>query len=187
MAKAVNVVFPSGRELLGAYWGLLANGGLVLSEGQNLHEGDNVALEVLIESSQQRYNLSGQVVRRPSAQGGERVVIAFDPGEPQDLLLSAAWAETDNVPARRHRRFPVEADVTLMGVGQEVNGRLVNLSLGGCCVRASGGGPKVGEEVRVVGKGGDLTGVVRWVRGSCRGVEFRTDPGSVETFVKKLI
>ena len=144
--KSIRVSFPTGRELLNAYWGLLANGGLVLSEphGRGLREGDAVSLDVVIESSQQQYQLAGHVVRRPPSAGGsrERVVIAFSPGEPHDLLLSAAWAETENVPARRQRRFPIDANVKFRGAqAEERSGRLVNLSYGGCCLRGPGESP----------------------------------------------
>ena len=37
-------------------------------EPQDLQEGDSVALEVTIESSQKRYKLNGQVVSRPPSE-----------------------------------------------------------------------------------------------------------------------
>ena len=65
-------------------------------------------------------------------------IIAFDPGEPHDLLLSAAWAETENVPARRQRRFPLDVNIGIRSPsGTEGSGRLVNLSFGGCCLRVT--------------------------------------------------
>jgi PilZ domain len=197
--KAIRVTFPSGRELLNAYWGLLANGGLVLQEhhaqGRGLHEGDAVQLEVVIESSQQEYKLAGHVVRRPPAQSGgrERVVIAFSPGEPHDLLLSAAWAETENVPARRQRRFPIEANVKFRSpTAEERAARLVNLSYGGCCVRIQGEGHHppvaVGDPVYLVGDGMEVSGVVRWSRAGCRGIEFNgVDSEVVEKFVRTFL
>jgi hypothetical protein len=137
--KAITVSFPSGRDVLRAYWGLLANGGLVIPNGHGLSVGESVHLTVTIESSRQNYRLRGQVVRRPEIPAApERAVIEFHPGEPHDLLLSAAWAETDNVPARKHRRMPVNTEVTVRVDGRVLRGRMLNLSLGGCCVTAPG-------------------------------------------------
>jgi len=195
--KPVHVSFPSGRELLNAYWGLLANGGLVLYEHQavGLSEGDKVALEVAIESSQKTYRLHGRVVRRPpqDASGRDRVVIAFDKGEPHDLLLSAAWAETENVPARRERRFPLDVDVRFRGgAGDEHRARLVNLSFSGCCLRVprtlEANRVGVGEELLLLSDSDSLGGVVRWSSGHCRGVEFSSDDeAAVKSFLKQYL
>jgi Tfp pilus assembly protein PilZ len=195
--KPVQVTFPSGRELLNAYWGLLANGGLVLYEHQalGLSEGDKVALEVQIESSDKSYRLHGRVVRRPpqDASGRERVVIAFDKGEPHDLLLSAAWAETENVPARRERRFPLDVDVRFRGrAGDEHRARLVNLSFSGCCLRVARSleptRVSVGEELSLLSDDAALEGVVRWSNGHCRGIEFAAgDEAAVKSFLKQYL
>jgi Tfp pilus assembly protein PilZ len=193
--KPVHVSFPSGRELLNAYWGLLANGGLVLYEPHGLSEGDRIALEVSILSAQKTYRLHGRVVRRPpqDASGRDRVVIAFDKGEPHDLLLSAAWAETENVPARRERRFPLDVDIRFKGAGGgELRGRLVNLSFSGCCLRVTRSGESgevdVGEPLRLLSEDNELEGVVRWSNGSCRGIEFSTqDEGAVKLFLKQYL
>jgi hypothetical protein len=194
--KSLNVTFPSARELLSSYWGLLANGGLVLPSRQGLREGDRVDIDVTIESSGQRCALKGHVVRRaphdPSA--SDRVVIAFDPGEPQDMLLSAAWAEIENVPARRQRRFPLDVDIRFAAApdGSELSGRLVNLSLGGCCLRVprSQDGKKVpvGAPLTLISSKSKLVGIVKWSDGSCRGIEFEgTEPAQVESFVRQFI
>jgi Tfp pilus assembly protein PilZ len=195
--KPVHVSFPSGRELLNAYWGLLANGGLVLYEHQvhGLSEGDKVELEVSIESSAKSYRLQGRVVRRPpqDASARDRVVIAFDKGEPHDLLLSAAWAETENVPARRERRFPLDVDVRFRArAGGEHRARLVNLSFSGCCLRVSrnvdGLRVEVGEALQLLSDDNALEGVVRWSNGSCRGIEFSGgDEAAVKSFLKQYL
>jgi hypothetical protein len=195
-AKSLRVSFPTARDLLNAYWGLLANGGLVLpSPPYGLTQGDPVALDVTIESSAMRCQLSGHVVRHPGITEGavtERIVIAFDPGEPQDVLLDAAWAEIDNVPARRERRFPLDVDIRFAAGAGELSGRLVNLSLGGCCLRVprsqDASRVRVGEPLTLIGSQSNLSGVVKWVDGSCRGVEFSNDErDSVETFVRQFI
>jgi Tfp pilus assembly protein PilZ len=197
--KTLSVSFPSARELLNAYWGLLANGGLVLPSRQGLREGDKVDIEVTIETSGQRCHLKGQVVRRPPHDPGapDRVVIAFDPGEPQDMLLSAAWAEIENVPARRQRRFPLDVDIRFASTtdGSELSGRLVNLSLGGCCLRVpraqDGKKVQVGAPLTLISPSpskSTLAGVVKWSDGSCRGIEFEgTEPAMVESFVRQFI
>lgn len=203
--KAVAVSFGSGRDVLNAYWGFLSNGGLVIPDDSGLREGDNISLEVTIESSQQRYKLAGQVVRRPEAPVRDRhAVIAFAPGEPHDLLLSAAWAETDNVPARRHRRFPVDAVIHYRGpkgVEGDLKGRILNLSYGGCCLR-TGSASRVsdtlpphrrinaGDTLVLVGKGGiEVKSLVRWVRASDVGIEFELDDDRkrVEEFVHQFL
>jgi Tfp pilus assembly protein PilZ len=188
--KQVTVTFPNGRDLLSSYWGLLANGGLVLPEAQGLHEGDQVKLDVAIASTDRTYSLRGRVVRTPphAADTMGTVVIAFDPGEPHDLLLSAAWAETENVPPRRERRFPLDVDIRFHPPGEgEHAGRLVNVSLGGCCLRVgkTAESAKVGENLTIISPRSKLSGVVRWAEGSCRGIEFQD--GDVEHFVKQLL
>ncbi len=194
--KSVQITFPNGRELLGCYWGLLANGGLVLPEPQALREGDHVSLEVIFASTDRRYKLRGRVVHKPAHADNApgTVVIAFDPGEPHDLLLSAAWAETENVPPRRARRFPLDVDVRFHPKASEaeLSGRLVNVSLGGCCLRMARGSEQiavpVGENLTLERDGSKLTGVVRWSEGSCRGIEFDGgDEAHVEQFVKQFL
>jgi hypothetical protein len=189
-AKEIEITFPTGRDVLNAYWGFLSNGGLVLPSDLGLPEGEAVILSVTIASQTERYRLTGQVVRRPVfPTTGERTVVAFDPGEPHDMLLSAAWAETDNTPVRRHRRFPVEASVRFrMGEG-EAAGRLLNLSFGGCCVRApASAGPEadIGEPIVICGEDVAIHGVVRWRRAAELGVEF-DNPDGLEDKVKRLV
>lgn len=193
--KEVRVSFSTGKDVLNAYWGFLSNGGLVIRDDHGLREGESVALEVHIESSKQRYRLNGQVVRRPERPvERDRAVIAFHPGEPHDLLLSAAWAETDNVPARRHRRFPIEALIRfrdISGKEHEHKGRLLNLSFGGCCLRsADRRSVGVGDRLVLLGEGIEVPGVVRWSRAEDMGIEFTdesTNAVGVERFVRMFL
>jgi PilZ domain len=198
--KSLKVAFPTARDLLNAYWGLLANGGLVLpSPPYGLQQGDRVALEVTIESAAMTCALDGQIVRHPGTASGlsdDRIVIAFEPGEPQDVLLDAAWAEIDNVPARRERRFALDVDIHFAPAddtgGAALSARLVNLSLGGCCLRVprSNDGPKVrvGEPLKLISPNSQVVGVVKWSDGSCRGIEFQTPAtDDVESFVRQFI
>jgi Tfp pilus assembly protein PilZ len=193
--KTLTVSFPTARELLNAYWGLLANGGLILPSQKGLHEGDRVHVDVAIVSSGERCQLKGQVVRRPTGDEAtsDRVVIAFDPGEPQDMLLSAAWAEIENVPARRQRRFPLNVDIRFTAPDDsERSGRLVNMSLGGCCLRVprthDATKVQVGAPLTLISAERQIAGVVKWSDGSCRGIEFEgTEPEAVESFIRQFL
>jgi Tfp pilus assembly protein PilZ len=196
--KAIAITFSSGKDVLNAYWGFLSNGGLVIDDGRDLHEGDPVALEVTIESQKKRYQLRGQVVRRPGWESdrSDRVVIEFHPGEPHDLLLSAAWAETDNVPARRHRRYPVDRTVRYSAADRsDATARLLNISMGGCCMtlgddNVSGVNPRhplaAGARVTLAWDGLEATGQIRWSRAADVGVEFEPGAG-VEQFVRRFL
>lgn len=190
--KSLKVSFPTARELLNSYWGLLASGGLVVNAEHGLEAGDPVIVDIAIESSGSRCQLRGQVVQ-PASEMARRVVIAFNRGEPQDRLLDAAWAEIDNVPARRERRFPLDADVQFThesGAGA-IAGRLVNVSSGGCCLRVprahEGHRLRVGAPLTLFRAGCQLNGVVKWSDGSCRGIEFGSvDPAVVESFIRQF-
>jgi Tfp pilus assembly protein PilZ len=190
--KQIAVTFSTGKDVLNAYWGFLSNGGLIIRDEQGLREGEAVSLEVTIESSQQRYKLNGQVVRRPERPvQKDKAIIAFHPGEPHDLLLSAAWAETDNVPARKHRRFPLDAMIRFRddgGAEHEFRGRLLNLSFGGCCLRSPDRRTVgVGDRIVLLGDGVELPGVVRWSRAEDLGIEFMEETTRVEQFVRTFI
>jgi Tfp pilus assembly protein PilZ len=204
--KLVAVTFASGRDVLNAYWGFLSNGGLVIRDPQGLREGDQVTLDVSIESVQQSYRLSGHVVRRPpDAPSPDHAVIAFDPGEPHDLLLSAAWADTDKVPARKHRRVPAHAQIRLAwprfaegsmidlakdAIAESADGRLVNLSRGGCCIRVRATvAPSVGagDRVAVVIDGIEVAGAVRWAQSADFGVEFDPADARVDELIRKYL
>lgn len=175
--KSISVSFASGRDVLNAYWGFLAHGGLVI-RNSDLHEGDPIALDVTIGSSAKHYLLRGHVVRS----AGEAVV-EFHPGEPHDLLLSAAWAETDNVPARQHPRFGTDRAVVVEPVEEPVEGlarsegRILNVSAGGVCVHLlrPHGTFQPGADVRLSCEGMSCRGRVRWSRASDVGIEFDSD------------
>ena len=179
--KDFKVRFGTGVEVLNAYWGYLSDGGLIIEDRSELDVGDMVALDVHIESSRTNYALAGKVVRRESASG--QAVIAFDPGQPHDLLLSEALAETDNVPARRHRRYRIELAATLKRPDADPRrATLVNISREGCCVRLGepdGGSFGVGASLEI--EAGELvaTGTVVWQRGIERGIRFSADSGDV--------
>lgn len=187
--RSLAVRFGTAADVLDSYWGFLANGGLVLHEDHGLKEGEPVHLEVTIESSRTSVRLSGQVMR--PATGAKRAVIAFDPGQPQDQLLTAAWSEVENVPARRHRRFPLEGGVRLLDqAGREIleaRGKVVNLSSGGLCLRTNAPLKIVlADRVTLAAEGGSVAAVVRWVSGTEIGLEFAGSADENERFARSL-
>src|ERR1700761_4157084 len=114
--RSIQVQFASGREVLNSYWGFLRNGGLVLAEPWDLTEGDSVVLDVRIKSLKRSYKLAARVVKR--APDGQRSFVAFEAGQEQDVMLNAAWADSHEVPQRKHRRYPSENSVLYAGNGE---------------------------------------------------------------------
>jgi hypothetical protein len=167
----LQIRFGNGREVLNAYWGYLSDGGLVVLD-HGVDVGQTVALEVHVESTRTRYALVGTVVRR---EAGGSMVIRFNPGEPHDMLLTEALAETDNVPARRHRRYRLErpgriaADAPIAGAC-----RILDVSEEGCCVEvtAETAALEVGTRLTVMWDGIKVVGKVVWSRHTERGVAF---------------
>jgi len=182
--KDLEVRFETGREVLNAYWGYLSDGGLIIPDraGQ-LAVGDPVSLSVLIESSRSKYLLSGKVVRRDVAAG--RAVIAFSPGQPQDMLLTQALADAEQVPARRARRFRVSLDARVLDAGngaEQVEAQLVDLSEFGCCFRlhdAAQGKLPVGTPIEIAAQDFAVGGRVVWTRHTERGVAFVVQEAAV--------
>jgi hypothetical protein len=167
--KQVTVKFGSGQEVLSAYWGFLSDGGLVIPDQEDLNEGQLVRLRIRIDSSGADYDLGGRVVRRHSAD--HQVIVAFDHGEPHDMLLTAALSETDDVPARRFQRYAVSVPVE---VG-DAQAQLVDVSAGGCCLRLPAPQAEalpVGADVMVSTQEFEARGTVVWVHGLDRGVSF---------------
>jgi hypothetical protein len=176
VVKAVEVRFASGKDVLGAYWGYLADGGLVIPDEGGLAVGDAVSLSVAITSASASYALAGRVVRRDAA--ARRAVIAFAPGQPHDMLLTQALADADNVPARRARRFRVELEVTVRdrsNGADEEPARLLDVSELGCCMQlplANDGHMAIGTPVEIAAEPFRVAGRVVWTRRDERGIAF---------------
>lgn len=181
--RSVQVQFPSGREVLSSYWGFLDSGGLVLKEASDLKEGDAILLDVRIKSLKQTYRFAGKVVKRTleTPATGPRAFIAFDEGQDQQELLNAAWADTHDVPQRKHRRYPGGGEVRYAANDKPervARGRLLDVSPGGCRLKGPFTLP-VGARVRVEARGIQLEGQVRWAtKANEMGIEFAR-PGLV--------
>ena len=185
-----SVQFGSGLDVLNAYWGYLSDGGLVIEDEEVLEVGDPVALAIAIASSGVKYNLRGKVVHRQPSSG--HAVIAFDPGQPHDLLLSEALAETDNVPARRHRRYRIDlpAQVSATDSAPRLGGQLVDISREGCCVHlaeSDRGQLSVGSPIAVEAGGFAVEGQVMWQRNLERGVRFNVSESSSLTLLHEYL
>jgi hypothetical protein len=112
------------------------------------------------------------VVQRAPA----RAFVAFNEGQDQEVMLNAAWADTHDVPQRKHRRYPGApeqvrySNLDLPGV--VAHGRIIDVSPGGCRLKGDKILP-VGARVRLSTMGIDLDGQVRWAtKGSEMGIEF---------------
>ncbi len=170
--KTVHVQFESSRELLNVYWGFLEDGGLFLDEqaGQGLQESDTILVEVGIATLKKKFLLEARVVRREAG----RTVVAFQKDQGQDLLLNAAWADSHDVPQRKHRRFRAAADVRYGASGGPTDtiGHLVGVSHGGCCMRGVSMLPS-GSRVSLLMSGAEVSGQVRWATSAGEmGIEF---------------
>jgi Tfp pilus assembly protein PilZ len=183
VTRSVQVQFPSGREVLSSYWGFLDSGGLVLSEAVDLNEGENVLLDVRIKSLKQSYTFAGRVVKRtsPTTASEPRAFVAFATGQDQQGLLNAAWADSHDVPQRKHRRYAGGGEVRYAAADRPKElqrGHVLDVSPGGCRLK----GPltlPVGARLVVDAHGIQLEGQVRWVtRGREMGIEFAR-PGLV--------
>jgi Tfp pilus assembly protein PilZ len=190
--RSVQVQFPSGREVLSSYWGFLKNGGLVLREPKDLNEGDSVLLDVKIKSLKQTYKFAGRVVKRTpfvtDGGDGQRAFVAFNEGQDQEDMLNAAWADTHDVPQRKHRRYPGGGDVryaTIEHPSREVRGRILDVSPGGCRLKGPVALP-VGARVRVNVLGLTLDGQIRWsTPGNEMGIEFSRPDLVVQALLDK--
>jgi hypothetical protein len=186
--RSVQVQFPSGREVLSSYWGFLKNGGLVLKEAKDLNEGDPIILDVRIKSLKQTYKFAGRVVKRtPDA---HRTFVAFNEGQDQEIMLNAAWADTHDVPQRKHRRYPGGSDVRYAAQDapqRAARGRIIDVSPGGCRLKGAVAFP-VGSKLTVTTLGIELDGQVRWTTaGNEMGIEFAKPELVVQAFLDNKV
>jgi len=99
-------------------------------------------------------------------------VIAFDAGQ-QELMLNAAWADSQGVPERRHRRFHVDLPVHFSSGEAEGMARLFNLSRGGAGLMVDAR-LRSGSPIQISCAEFTAAGRVRWVSPHSHqvGVEF---------------
>jgi hypothetical protein len=169
----VEVCFASGFDVLAAYWGHLRSGGLVIASNP-IPMDEVVCLAIRVESSGKTYQLTS---RRVGQDGRGREVFAFAEGQPADLLVSDALAETDNVPARANPRYPVKftARVSTSSYAPPMDAIVSNLSEGGLCLEVEDENRhRLGVGTVVIIKTADrsLTGEVVWLSHKSRGVRF---------------
>jgi Tfp pilus assembly protein PilZ len=189
--RSVQVQFPSGREVLSSYWGFLENGGLVLRDPKDLQEGDSILLDVRIKSLKQTYRFAGRVVKKaPAPSEGHKAFVAFDQGQDPQLMLNAAWADTHDVPQRKHRRYPGGGEVRYAALEQPTQaarGRILDVSPGGCRLKGPLALP-VGARVLVNALGIELDGQVRWTTpGKEMGIEFAKPDLVVQALLDKSV
>ena len=174
-ATVVEVRFDSGQEVLSSYWGYLANGGLVIANHEGIELGGPVSLQVVIASAGAKYRLDGKIIKRHPE--GHKMVVAFDPDQPHDMLITEALAETENTPPRKHRRYRIDVDGEIAGVAV----RIVNVSQGGLCLTFSGQAPAVaGDILSVRAREHDFTGKVKWLTSRELGIQFSSEDGCPE-------
>jgi hypothetical protein len=172
----VEVTFPTGADVLGAYWGSIGDGGLVLP-GLSVRLGAPIIVLVTIESSGKSLELSGRVVQhRGRASTGDCTYIAFDESAPHGLFLDLAWADQVGTSPRRYVRKPVYRVVSVsVGDVAPFVANLVNVSEGGCCVQVRATDDMLittGDPVVVNAAGAPARGRVRWRSGLDLGVQF---------------
>ena len=143
--------------------GLPENGGLVLPDPQGSDEGDIVVLDVKIKSLKQTYKLAARVVKR--APDSDRAFVAFDEGQEQDMMLNAAWADSHEVPQRKHRRYPTGKGPLHAPVSRRdtLRGQILDVSPGGCRLRGAGR-CRSARACASSRSGIELDGQVRWTR-----------------------
>jgi hypothetical protein len=178
--KELVVHFSSGEDVLSAYWGFLDRGGLVLSQ-TGLKTGQAIALEIHIRSLKTEHRILGRVVR---VKRDGSTYVAFQDRSGASSLLNASFADSYDVPQRKHPRFDVDRQVGfgLGSAGTLLPAWLLDVSRGGCRLKAPLDLP-VGAPVRLVTKEGERQGKVRWTTVAREvGVEFTRPDLPVEQF-----
>jgi hypothetical protein len=178
----VEVTFPSGADVLAAYWGALTGGGLRLPGLSAIADGTRLTAKVSIESSGKIIELEATVVGRGARPGGEVTYLGFARGAPHQTLLDLAWADVDGATARRSPRRTARGDLSLaIGHVAPFAARLINVSAGGCCVTVHHDEQIIttGDPVLVFADGRPTRGRVRWRSGSDLGVQFDDGEGAL--------
>ena len=179
-AVKVDVRFADRRDVLNAYWGYLSGGGLIIND-DNLLEGERVDLHVFVEANHSDYELAGKVVRRQP----DRAVIAFDPGESHNRMLTAALCDAT---------VELDARITDDHTRTEAQTLVFSLSEQGCCLRLAADTVEsfsVGSAVTIESKEFCIEGCIVWAGDADRCVVFgREDDdaglAALRTYVQSL-
>lgn len=140
--------FANGREVLNAYWGYLAGGGITLTRherARELKQGQAILLHLHI-GSQRAFSIHGTV----ASTSPDRTLIAFGAEDTQNRLLMAALAE---------RALDMEARLSVSDTAErtETKARLFVLSEDGCCLRLNPeSAARVAVGTKVAIEAGDL-------------------------------
>lgn len=184
--RGMELSYPTGGELLAAYWGYLSDGGLVV-EDESLRPGELVSLRVTIAGQPPEETISGKVLR---CRSDGWAVVGFEPGQPQDMLLSRALADAENVPARRHRRYAVDLEARVQNGSAAAAATILNVSASGCCLRvpeAERESFSPGDRVSLSAGALSASGSVVWAKNTERGVEYSEEPHGVLTWVRAYL
>jgi len=177
-STTVAVRYPDGRVAMGAFWGYLSRGGLVLFDHRELAEGERVAINVHIDEHGVDAEVSGVVVRSTPA---GPTVVAFAEGESSGSFLRAALAGR-----------PVDRACSVTDHGGAADprpARLIDLGEPGCTVALDSDDAfafQVGSRVELALAGGTARGDVVWARGRERGILF-DDDGELRAVVTRTL
>jgi hypothetical protein len=174
-SSTIDVAYEGGEDLLVSYWGYLTGGGLIISD-DGFEVGDELFLNVSIRASDSRYKLRGTVVKL--VPDGAKAVIAFRPGEPHDMLLSEALADSEDIAPRRFPRFSVRRRVMVSCSADEREVEIVNLSREGCCIclhKDDLNAFPVDAKVTIILGSIHALGRIVWTRNVERGIRMSTD------------
>jgi hypothetical protein len=161
--RVLRVAFEAGRDLFEVFWNFLQSGGVVLASSGGAVQGEAVRCEVRIRALKKEWSFDAKIARIDER---GRAFVAFEPGQDQEGMVNAAWADTYLVPERKHRRLYLRAEVRYAVGGSERAERpatLTNLSRGGCCIQTDERLP-VGTLVHLTGAEFDSDAQVRWLR-----------------------
>lgn len=164
--RVLRVAYEAGRDLFDVFWNFLQSGGVIVPSSGGAMEGEPVLAAVRIRSLKKEWHFRSRIARL----GGDgRAWVAFDPGQEQEAMVNAAWADTYAVPERKHRRYSVRADVNWrQKTDPDLRASLrkatiTNLSRGGCCLETDERLP-VGTVIRVEGDNLSVDAQVRWAK-----------------------
>ncbi len=170
-AVKVDVRFANRRDVLNAYWGYLSGGGLIIDDDNDLLEGERVDLHVFVEANSNHCQLAGKVVRRHP----DQAVIAFDPGESHNRLLTAALCDSE---------VEIEARVIDDMSRAEAAAQVFSLGELGCSLRlaADTADPfSVGTVVEIYAEQFHVEGCVVWAGDADRCIVFGHEDDNRET------